>query len=52
MNDDFTLPEHVTIKVEACGEANAFYDPETVSIIFCQEFVPHLRTLYADILAE
>lgn len=42
LNVDFTLPETLTVRVEACDEANAFYDPEDISITICTEFVDHL----------
>lgn len=43
LNDSFVLPEPVTVSVEHCGEANAFYDPEAREIVMCQEFEAHLR---------
>ncbi|WP_415404213.1 DUF4344 domain-containing metallopeptidase [Tateyamaria sp. SN3-11] len=46
LNGDFNLPEPVTVRVESCGEANAFYDPGTVEIIMCVEFEDHLRALF------
>lgn len=49
LNDDFDLPVALTVRVEACGEANAFYDMASTEIIMCTEFEDHLRTLY-DIL--
>lgn len=42
LNADFTLPETLTVRVEPCDEANAFYDPDDVSITVCTEFVDHL----------
>lgn len=46
MNTDIKLPEEVTVKVESCDEANAFYDPAEVSITFCTEFIAHLEDLH------
>lgn len=46
LNADFVLPEPVTVTIEACGEANAFYDPQTVRITICTEFEDHLRSLF------
>lgn len=46
LNRDFRLPVDVTLRVEPCGEANAFYDPGETAIIMCTEFEPHLRALY------
>ena len=45
-NKDFVLPQPVEIRIERCDEANAFYDPESVSITLCTEFVGHLEELY------
>lgn len=42
LNAEFALPETLTVRVEACDEANAFYDPEDISITICTEFVDHL----------
>lgn len=42
LNADFALPETLTVRVVACGEANAFYDPDDISITICSEFVDHL----------
>ncbi len=36
----FSLP--ILVKVEACNEANAFYDPEAAEIVMCLEFEKHL----------
>lgn len=46
LNKDFALPETVTVRIESCGEANAFYDPQEVSITYCTEFSPHLETVF------
>jgi len=51
----FTLNEHfkldplgrtVAIRPQSCGEANAYYDPDTVEIIFCYEFLDLLANVY------
>lgn len=46
LNGDFDLPVTLTVRVEACGEANAFYDLAYREIIMCTEFEDHLRRLY------
>lgn len=46
LNQDFDLPTTLTVRVEACGEANAFYDLAYTEIIMCTEFEDHLRALY------
>lgn len=45
LNDEITLPVEVTVSVEPCGEANAFYDLADREIIMCTEFEAHLRNL-------
>ncbi|WP_147107931.1 DUF4344 domain-containing metallopeptidase [Tateyamaria sp. syn59] len=46
LNEDFDLPTPLIVRVESCGEANAFYDLGTTEIIMCTEFEDHLRALY------
>lgn len=46
MNRDLKLPEEILVRVTSCGEANAFYDPQNLSITFCSEFIPHLEDLF------
>ena len=46
LNEEMRLPQQVRISVEACGEPNAFYDLEDVSIVFCMEFIPHLEEIF------
>ncbi|MEP4198966.1 MAG: DUF4344 domain-containing metallopeptidase [Aliishimia sp.] len=38
LNQDFEMPQRLTVVVESCGEANAFYDPNMVRITICSEF--------------
>lgn len=44
-NDSFGLPEDLEVRVESCGEANAFYDLGARSLIICTEFEDHLEML-------
>lgn len=46
LNNDFGLSEPLVVNVESCGEANAFYDPETKQITMCTEFEDYLREIY------
>lgn len=48
LNNVLSLPETLTITVEPCDEANAFYDLDIKSIIICTELDPHLRKIGAD----
>ncbi|MEM1066322.1 MAG: DUF4344 domain-containing metallopeptidase [Pseudomonadota bacterium] len=45
LNAQFQLARPVTITIESCGEANAFYDPDTSEIVMCAEFEDYLREL-------
>ena len=38
LNQEFKLPSKLVVNVEACGEANAWYDPEAREITMCTEF--------------
>ncbi len=42
------FPSPVRVFLEACGEANAFYDPNETSIILCTEFEDHLRRQFKN----
>ena len=42
LNGFFSLPFDLTIHFAQCGEANAWYDPQTQDITFCAEFADHL----------
>lgn len=43
----FALRQPVGFSAEQCGEANAFYDPDTSEIIFCYELMQDFMELYA-----
>ncbi|MDD9922115.1 MAG: DUF4344 domain-containing metallopeptidase [Boseongicola sp.] len=45
LNASLSLSDTLTIVVESCGEANAFYDPNDRSIVMCSEFEDHLKVL-------
>ncbi|QOV37919.1 hypothetical protein IM697_05780 [Streptomyces ferrugineus] len=40
------LPYDVPLRAKSCGEANAFWNPETKDITYCYEFVDALRPIY------
>lgn len=44
-NERMSLPSVLTITIAACGESNAFYDPDTASITMCSELIDDLETL-------
>ena len=45
---NYSLDVPVTFNARRCGDANAFYDPDTVEIIFCYELMQDYMDLYAD----
>lgn len=46
LNAVMGFPRNLRVAVEPCGEANAFYDPQTQSITMCKEFEAHLRAQF------
>jgi hypothetical protein len=42
-NTIFGFPSDVSVTIEKCGEANAYYDPSEASITMCTEFDAHLK---------
>ena len=46
LNARYGLPEWIDVKVEACGEANAFYDPGERSITLCSEYPEDLQRIW------
>ncbi|MEM1399500.1 MAG: DUF4344 domain-containing metallopeptidase [Pseudomonadota bacterium] len=42
LNETFALSDTLTVTVESCGEANAFYDLTDRAVIFCSEFEDYL----------
>lgn len=47
MNEAFGLPREITVIMEDCGEANAFYYPGEYSITICNEYAVELARLYS-----
>ncbi|WP_081628539.1 DUF4344 domain-containing metallopeptidase [Novispirillum itersonii] len=41
----FVLPRELTLRVAACDEANAYYDPEDSSVTLCYELLEEYETL-------
>lgn len=39
LNSSIALPHDIYLNMDTCGEANAFYDPETSEITFCYELL-------------
>ncbi|MDB5623613.1 MAG: hypothetical protein JWR39_2176 [Devosia sp.] len=45
---NYSLRKPVQLNAKRCGEANAFYDPDTVEIIFCYEMMQDFMALYTS----
>ncbi len=45
-NTTYGLPHEVTVSVEPCGEANAFYEPARAHITICTEYADDLGRLW------
>lgn len=48
LNQRFRFPIDIPVSLEACGEANAFYDLEAQKITICSEFEDHLRSQFSS----
>ncbi|MEL6700693.1 MAG: DUF4344 domain-containing metallopeptidase, partial [Pseudomonadota bacterium] len=46
MNEQMSFPQNIPVRLEDCGEANAFYDMGTQEITMCSEYPVDLRRLY------
>lgn len=45
-NRDYDLPVNIDVAIEACGEANAFYDPSLRRITLCTEYAEDIGSLW------
>jgi hypothetical protein len=49
LNEQFALPQDITISFQDCGEVNAFYSPDDVAIAMCYELIAYYAdTFYAE----
>ena len=48
-NSIFGFLSEVSVTIEKCGEANAYYDPSEVSITICTEFDAHSRKQFGNL---
>lgn len=48
LNKTYGLPQQVTVSVESCGEANAFYMTGQYKIIMCSEYAEAMAELWAQ----
>lgn len=49
---NYSLRETVQFNAQRCGEANAYYDPETVEVIFCYELMQDYIELFSDTMPD
>ena len=47
LNKTVHLPENVTLGFGECGTVNAFFDPETRSVIICYELMDYFEQMFA-----
>ncbi|HEX4946816.1 MAG TPA: DUF4344 domain-containing metallopeptidase [Blastocatellia bacterium] len=47
LNKVFILPQDIYLSIDDCGEANAFYDPNTKEIVMCTELVKYFEQAFA-----
>lgn len=52
LRSNYSLREPVQFNAKRCGEANAFYDPETIEVIFCYELMADYMELYQDSMPD
>lgn len=47
MNKVFALPQDIYLSVNNCGQANAFYNPDSKEIIMCTELIKYFEQAFA-----
>jgi hypothetical protein len=47
LNESLVLPRDVEVRLEECGETNAFYDDESKSIQLCYELFEHFLEIFS-----
>jgi hypothetical protein len=52
VRENYNLRRPVKFNARRCGEANAYYDPDTIEIIFCYELMKDFMELYAAELPD
>jgi len=52
LNAEFKWPRNITVTLESCDEANAFYDLDAQSITMCTELVDWLDGIATQIAAD
>lgn len=47
LDKTLVLPRNLDVKLQECGEVNAFYDPEDGAVHLCYEMVEHFLQIFA-----
>lgn len=48
LNREISLPRDIPVRFESCGQANAFYDPNTHSVTMCYDLILHFFQILDD----
>ena len=48
LNQNFKLPNNITILIMECGESNAWYNPVDLQIVFCYELIEEFNLFQND----
>lgn len=48
LNKTLAFPRDVTVIFDACGEANAYYDPDLIEITMCYELIDGFIAIFED----
>ncbi|MEH6629617.1 MAG: DUF4344 domain-containing metallopeptidase [Halopseudomonas aestusnigri] len=46
----FHLPKKITLRLKSCGQANAFWDPQELEIVLCDEQIAEYSHIYDQLL--
>lgn len=52
LNQSLVLPRDLPVRLEECQEVNAFYDPESGSVMLCYELLGHFLELFDNQVEE
>ena len=52
IQSNYGLPNKVSFNARACGEPNAYYDDQSIEVIFCYELFQDLLRLISEDMPE
>ncbi|WP_419903246.1 DUF4344 domain-containing metallopeptidase [Kiloniella sp.] len=50
VEESFHLPKKITLRLKSCGQANAFWDPQALEIVLCDEQIAEYSHVYEQLL--